>query len=62
MPLFALRFVNPERYRRLGGVFSRADIAQASAVAVGQIVLLVAALAMGHGLDWLCLWFIPTRR
>lgn len=61
IPLFLLRFINAERYKRLGTILSPADIAQVSAVTIGQIALLIAALATGHFLDWFCLWFLPTR-
>ncbi|WP_337188304.1 fatty acid desaturase [Phenylobacterium sp.] len=60
-PLFALRFINAERYRRLGTILSPAEIAQVSAVTVFTLALLVAAVATGHVLDWLMLWFLPTR-
>lgn len=61
IPLFMLRFINGERYKRLGAILCTSDIAQVSAVTVAQIVLLVAAIATGHFVDWLCLWFLPTR-
>jgi len=61
MPMFALRFIAPERYRRIGTVLSPAEIAQTSAVTLFTLGLLAAAIATGHVLDWLCLWFLPTR-
>lgn len=61
IPLFLLRFINAERYKRLGTILSPSDIAQVSAVTIAQIGLLVVAIATGHIIDWLCLWFLPTR-
>ncbi len=61
VPLFALRFINPARYKRLGAILSPLDIALSSAVSLFTLALLAAALATGHVLDWLCLWFLPTR-
>lgn len=61
LPMFAIRFINPERYRRLGAILSPAEIAQVSAVTLFTWALLVAAVATGHVADWLMLWFLPTR-
>lgn len=61
MPMFALRFINAERYKRLGTILSPAEIAQVSAVTLFTLALLVAAIATGHVVDWLMLWFLPTR-
>jgi len=61
LPVFALRIINPERYRRLGAVLSPAEIAQVSAVTLFTLALLVTALVTGRFADWLMLWFLPTR-
>ena len=61
MPMGAMKWVMPARYRQLRGVLSDADIAQVSAVTLFTLALLAAALTTGHFLDWLCLWFLPTR-
>jgi fatty acid desaturase len=61
IPLVLIRFIDPERYKRLGSILSPADIAQTSAVTVGSLALLVAAVLTGHVADWLLLWFVPTR-
>ena len=61
LPMSALRFINAERYKRLGTILSPAEIAQVSAVTVLTLALLVAAAATGHVVDWLMLWFLPTR-
>lgn len=61
VPMFVLRFIDAERYSRLEGVFSRAEIVQNSAVTLGSMVLLIASIFTGHVVEWLCLWFIPTR-
>jgi beta-carotene hydroxylase len=61
LPIFAVRFINPERYKRLGTILSPSEIAQVSAVTLFTLALLVAAIPTGHVLDWLMLWFLPTR-
>ncbi len=61
LPMFALRFVSPERYKRQGTILGPADIAQVSAVTLFTLGLLVAAVATGHVAEWLLLWFLPTR-
>ena len=61
LPMFAIRWINAERYKRLGGILSPSEIAQVSAVTLFTWTLLVAALATGHAVDWLLLWFLPTR-
>lgn len=62
VPMALLLLIPSKRgYQRLRGIFSTADIVQISAVGVFTLVLLAVSLATGHFLDWLCLWFIPTR-
>ncbi len=61
IPMVTLRFVNAERYKRLGTILSPAEIAQVSAVTLFNLTLLVAAIATGHVAEWLMLWFLPTR-
>ncbi len=61
MPMFMLRFINAERYKRLGTILSPAEIAQVSAVTLLNLALLIAAIATGHVAQWLMLWFLPTR-
>lgn len=61
VPLALFRVAGPENFRRYSAILSPADIAQSSIVTLGTLALLVAALATGHFLDWLCLWFLPTR-
>lgn len=61
LPMFAIRFISPERYKRLGGILSRSEILQVSAVTLFTWALLIAAIATGHVADWLFLWFLPTR-
>lgn len=60
-PMFVLRFVNKARYKRLGTILSQAEIWQVSAVALVTLGLLIAALATGRFVDWLMLWFLPTK-
>lgn len=61
IPLAAMRFISPARYRRIGTILSPSEIAQMSAVTLFTVALLVAALATGRFADWLMLWFLPTR-
>jgi beta-carotene hydroxylase len=61
LPIFAVKFINPARYQRLGKVLSPAEIAQVSAVTLFTLALLAAAIATGRVADWLMLWFLPTR-
>lgn len=61
LPMGALRFINAERYKRLGAILSPAEIAQVSAVTLLTWALLIAAIATGRVADWLMLWFLPTR-
>lgn len=61
LPLFALKFINPGRYQRVGKILSPAEIAQVSAVTLFTLALLAAAFATGRLADWLMLWFLPTK-
>lgn len=61
IPIFMLRYIDRSRYRNLEGVLSTAEIWQSSLVALGSLTLLAAAIFTGHAIDWLCLWFLPTR-
>lgn len=61
LPMFAIRFISAERYKRLGSILSPSEIAQVSAVTLLTWALLIAAIATGHVAEWLCLWFLPTR-
>jgi fatty acid desaturase len=61
LPMFALRFIGAERYKRIGAILSPAEIALTSVVSLATLALLAAAIATGHFADWLCLWFLPTR-
>lgn len=61
IPMGAMRFISPQRYQRIGTILSPSEIAQVSAVTLLTLALLVLAIATGHVLDWLMLWFLPTR-
>jgi beta-carotene hydroxylase len=61
LPIFVIRFINAERYKRLGAILSPAEIAQVSAATLFTWALLIVGVATGHVLDWLMLWFLPTR-
>lgn len=61
VPMAALKFINAERYKRLGTILTPPEIAQMSAVTLLTLILLVAAAATGHVAEWLMLWFLPTR-
>ncbi|HEY3888397.1 MAG TPA: fatty acid desaturase [Caulobacteraceae bacterium] len=59
-PIF-LNYVAPAQYRKLDKMLMGGEMLQASAVAMGVLALLAAAVATGHVLDWLLLLFLPTR-
>jgi beta-carotene hydroxylase len=61
IPLGLMRLIAPARFERLRRVLSVSDIIQVSAVGVATLALLAASLATGHFMDWLFLWFIPTK-
>ncbi len=61
IPVGAMKFINPARYKRLGTILSPSEIAQVSAVTLLTVGLLVAAIATGHVAEWFMLWFLPTR-
>ncbi len=61
VPMGLMRFIAPARYQRLRGVFSGADVLQVSGVTLATLILLAASLVTGHFMDWLLLWFVPTK-
>ena len=61
IPFFAVRYIAPDGYAKLQSLFTPSEIIQNSLVTVVTLVLLVVSLVTGHFLDWLCLWFVPTR-
>ena len=61
IPISLLRPIAPTRYRRLRIIFTPVDMVQISAVTVLTLALLALSLVTGHFLDWLFLWFVPTR-
>lgn len=61
MPIGMIRFIAPARYQMLKGILSTSEILQVSAVTMFSLVLLAVAIPTGHALDWLMLWFLPTR-
>jgi beta-carotene hydroxylase len=61
IPLFLIRFIDPPTYKRVGAILSISDIVQTSAVTLVSLAMLAAAFASGHVVDWLFLWFVPTR-
>lgn len=61
LPMFALRAIAPERYKRIESILSPAEIALTSMVTLATLALLVAAVPAGLVLEWLLLWFLPTR-
>jgi fatty acid desaturase len=61
IPLGALKWIAPARYKRLGTVLSGAEIAQMTAVTLAVLVFMGVAIATGNGWAWLWLWFVPTR-
>ena len=61
IPLFVIRFIDPAIYKRFGSILTPSEIAQTSAVTLGTLALLVAAIPTGHIGDWFFLWLVPTR-
>ena len=61
LPMFVLRFISAERYKKIRSILSPSEIAQVSAVSFLTLALLAASIPTGHFSDWLCLWFLPTR-
>lgn len=61
IPLGLMRFIAPARFERLGSIFTKVDIVLISALPAAVLTALAISLATGHFIDWLCLWFIPTR-
>ena len=61
VPLIAMRLTRPARLARLRTVLSDGDIIHTSALSAAQVGLFLAALASGRLLDWVCLWFLPTK-
>ena len=56
-----IKFIDRARYMKLRDMAQGSELIQASVVRMLTWVLLAAAIYYGHVLDWLCLWFIPTR-
>ena len=61
IPLPLKRRLFSTGYDRVAHIFSRSDTRVMTWFDLAQLALLVAALATGHGLEWLCLWFAPTK-
>ncbi|HTP78322.1 MAG TPA: fatty acid desaturase [Rhizomicrobium sp.] len=61
LPMFVMRLISPNRYKQIGSILSPSEIMQSSAVSLFTLALLVASIVTGHFVDWLCLWFLPTR-
>jgi len=61
LPMVVMGYISPDRYKQIGSILSPSEIMQSSAVTLFTLALLVASIATGHFVDWLCLWFLPTR-
>jgi len=61
LPLFLLRYLSPPDYNMQAVHLRGTEKAQADAVTIAVLLLLIASLMTGHFLDWLFLLFIPTR-
>jgi fatty acid desaturase len=61
LPFFAIRFISKDGYARLGTLLTESEIMQSSIMSVLSLIALSVAIPTGHILDWLCLWFLPTR-
>jgi beta-carotene hydroxylase len=61
IPLFVVRFIAPEQYRRMAAQLRGSEVAQASAIALIVLLLLGLSIYYGRVSDWIFLLFIPTR-
>lgn len=61
IPLAALKYIAPVRYRQIGTILSRTEILQASLFTCVVLTTLAAAAATGYLTEWLLLWFVPSR-
>lgn len=61
IPVAIFKVTAPAQYARMRKVLSTGDILGASLVTLVMIGILVAAVATGHFVEWLCLWFLPQR-
>ncbi len=61
IPLFVLRRIAPEQYRRAASRLRGAEAMQASVVASVVLLLLGVSVYYGRVADWVFLLFIPTR-
>ena len=61
IPMGLMTVIAPARFALVKTILSPSEIVQVSAVTAATLLLLVASLLTGHFLDWLCLWFLPTR-
>ena len=61
VPLALARRLNPAQYKSTEGYLSGSEALQANMVSLATLALLGLAIWSGRTLDWLCLFFIPTR-
>ncbi|HEX4196671.1 MAG TPA: fatty acid desaturase [Caulobacteraceae bacterium] len=61
IPLPLARRLDPAQYQSLAGAMQPAEVAQDTLVSLATLASLGLAVWSGHTLDWLCLFFIPTR-
>jgi len=61
IPLPLLKYVSPTKYDRIKGALVGTESWQMAGVACFALTLLAAAILTGHFVDWLCLWFLPTK-
>lgn len=61
IPLPLARRLDPAQYESLAGAMRPVEVAQDTLVSLATLALLGLAIWSGRTLDWLCLFFIPTR-
>jgi fatty acid desaturase len=61
IPLPLARRLDPKQFQSMAGAMQPAEAAQDTLVSLTTLALLGLAIWSGRTLDWLCLFFIPTR-
>ena len=61
VPLVVLARFEKKGYGQLMGILSPAERVQTTLVTLLTLGLMVAGIATGHFIDWLCLWYLPLR-
>ncbi|PZR36697.1 fatty acid desaturase [Caulobacter segnis] len=61
IPLKLLKYLAPRIYARVDYIFTAREMLQISAITTAHLIAMTAFAVSGHFLDWLMLWFLPTR-